>query len=335
MIIHVARRTVRVCMTVVGIIVILLALFTAGARLGLPMVDNYKGAIEARVSNYLKSPVDIGEISFSWEGAGPLLHAKNVSVLESSERKVTLNELLIDLNLAKSLLRGVPIINELTLVGASFAIEADADGHFRLHGMESVRTGSASVASDSVSPLTEESSDQSDSGVDVLAWLLNASKVGLLDTQVTLIDMRAGRTLVVENLNIRAENDGDVHQLRVELNLAGELGGSLEAGIDLTGDADSLAQSDGDLYLRADKLEVKSLSELLGLVQVLDTRRNAVAHMDTAVSLEMWGRWENGRLVSAHGPISAEAIVDANSGDVLLQGFRWLRGRGGTIDAHC
>ncbi len=319
MIIHAARHTVRVCMTVVGIIVILLALFTAGARLGLPMVANYKWAIEARVSDYLKSPVDIGEISFSWEGAGPLLHAKNVAVLESAERKVTLNELLIDLNLAKSLLRGVPIINELTLVGASFAIEADADGHFQLHGMESVRTGGAPANLDQGRALTEKASLQNDSGVDVLAWLLNASKVGLLDTQVTLIDVRANRTLVVEDLNIRAENDGDVHQLRVELNLSGKLGGSIEAGIDLTGDADSLAQSDGDLYLRADKLEVKTLSELLGLVQVLDPRRNAVAHMDTAVSLELWGRWENGRLVSAHGPISADTIIDANSGDVLLQ----------------
>lgn len=319
MIIHVARHTVRVCMTVVGIVVILLALFTAAARLGLPMVANYKETIEARVSNYLKSPVDIGEISFRWEGAGPLLLAKNVAVLESAERKVTLNELLIDLNLAKSLLRGVPIINELTLVGASFAIEADADGHFQLHGMESVRTGTASETPAEGSAQSKAAALNNGSGVDVLAWLLNASKVGLLDTQVTLIDMRAGRTLVVEDLNIRAENDGDVHQLRVELNLSGGLGGSLEAGIDLIGDADSLAQSNGDLYLRADKLEVKTLSEMLGLVQVLETRRNVVAHMDTAVSLELWGRWENGRLVSAQGPISAGTIIDANSGDVLLQ----------------
>ena len=67
-----------------------------------------------------------------------MLRARDVAVLESVERKVSLDELLIDLNLAKSLLRGVPIINELTLVGARLAIEADAQGQWRLHGMESV-----------------------------------------------------------------------------------------------------------------------------------------------------------------------------------------------------
>ena len=56
-----------------------------------------------------------------------------------------------------------------------------------------------------------------------------------------MIDVRAGRTVVVEDLNIRAENDGDVHQLRVELHLPDELGGTLEAGIDLVEQAGSLA----------------------------------------------------------------------------------------------
>ncbi|ASJ76124.1 YhdP family protein [Granulosicoccus antarcticus] len=317
MIIHAARHTFRVCLFIVGVMVILLALFTAVARLGLPMVANYKGTIEAGVSDYLKSPVDIGELSFSWEGAGPLLHAKNVAVLETPDRKVTLNDLLIDMNLAKSLLRGVPIINELTLMGASLAIEADADGQFRLHGMESVRTGGVATA---------DSSQKVGPGVDVLAWLLNARKVGLLDTQLTLIDTRAGRTLVVEDLNIRAENVGDIHQLRIELKLPGELGGSLEAGIDLIGDADDIAQSDGKLYLRANQLQVKTLSEIPGLAQLLNLKRNAVAHLDTAVSLEMWGQWEDGRLVSANGPISTGAITDTDSGDVLLQGMSAMLG---------
>lgn len=307
MMIHVARHTLRVCMTLAGILLIVLALFTAGARLGLPLLANYKGAIESRVSDYLQSPVDIGDLSINWEGVGPLLRAHQVTLLESGQRKVSLTELLIDLNLPKSLLRGVPVINELTLLGADLAIEADAEGRWRLHGMESVSGAAASSASGQ------------NKGVDVMAWLLSAGKVGLLDTRVSISDLRTGRTLSVEQLNIRAENSGKTHKLRLEMDLPGTGGGRLEAGIDLVGEAGSLAQSDGDLYLRAEQLQTATIAELLTIAQVADTPRQLLARLNTAVSMELWGRWEDGQLVSVHGPVSSAAIVDGDSGKELLQ----------------
>jgi len=138
MIRNAARHTFRVSYLIAGVLLILLALLTVSVRVGLPLVAGHKASIESLVSDYLDSPVEIGGLSVSWEGFGPLLRAEQVSVLEVGEQTVTLDELLIDLNLAKSLLRGVPIINELSLVGASLAIEADVNGQFRLHGMESL-----------------------------------------------------------------------------------------------------------------------------------------------------------------------------------------------------
>lgn len=313
MIIKAAKHTVRTCLTLIGTLLILLALLTLLARVGLPLASTYKGGIESRVSDYLRSPVDIGTLSLSWEGFGPLLRAKDVAVYESVERQVTLDELLIDLNLAKSLLRGVPVINELTLVGASLAIEADKQGQLRLHGMESVSSRSHTAA---------PSSRSSDEGVDIVAWLLTARKVGLLDTQVTLIDMRADRRLVMENLNIRAENIGNEHKLRVDLQLPDELGGSLEAGIDLIGKADDLSNSDGNVYLKADSLQVQTFSELLSLSQLLDLDSNLLSHIDTGVSVEIWGQWEDGKLVSARGPVSTGAIVDTAKNQTVLDELR-------------
>lgn len=287
-------------------LLILFALLTLFARVGLPMVSAYKGHIESRVSDYLRSPVDIGKLSLSWEGLGPILRAQQVAVYESVERQVTLDELLIDLNLAKSLLRGIPVINELTLVGASLAIEADDQGQLRLHGMQSVAAGPA--PGKTIAP----------KGVDIVSWLLAARKVGLLDTQVTFIDKRADRRLVVQDLNIRAENIGDVHKLRVDLRLPDELGGSLEAGIDLQGQANDLANSDGNVYVKVDSLQVQALSELLSLSQLFDVNRNLISHIDTGVSAEMWGQWKDGQLVSARGPVSTSAIVDTVSNEKVL-----------------
>ena len=91
MMIRVARHTLRVCITLVGVVLILVAVFTVVARLGLPFVAGYKQEIEARVSDYLKSPVVVGELSLSSEGLGPRLRAQDVAVLDSDQRKVSLD----------------------------------------------------------------------------------------------------------------------------------------------------------------------------------------------------------------------------------------------------
>lgn len=312
MIIRTAKLTARVCLTIIGVLLILLALLSASARLGLPLVAHYKPNIESRLSDYLRSPVAIGDLKLSWEGLGPRLKAEQVAVFESSDRKVTLDELLIDLNLAKSVLRGVPVINELTLVGASLSIESDETGQYRLHGMDRVR---------SVRAVNANTDNIKGKGLDLMAWLLTARKVGLLDTQLTLIDKQADLRLVMQDLNIRAENNGDLHQLRVDVRLPADLGGSLTAGVDLIGTIDALDQATGDLYIKAETLQVNALAEVLKVGGLADKLRRVGSPIDTAVSLELWGRWEDGQLQSARGPVTTSAIINSATGESLGDGM--------------
>ena len=311
MIIRTAKLTARVCITLIGILLILLALLSAGVRLGLPLVGNYKPNIESRLSDYLRSPVAIGDLKLSWEGFGPLLKAEQVAVFESSDRKVTLDELLIDLNLAKSVLRGMPVINELTLVGASLSLEADQNGQFRLHGMDRVRTARAQNA---------DQANLKGKGLDLMAWLSTARKVGLIDTEVTLIDEQADLRLVMQDLNIRAENEGDSHQLRIDVLLPEELGGSLEAGLDLVGSVDSLDTAVGDLYIKTNALQINALTEVLKVGGLADKLERIGSPIDTAVSLELWGRWEDGQLQSIRGPVETSAITNSTTGEALGEG---------------
>lgn len=312
MIRNAARHTFRVSYLIAGVLLILLALLTVSVRVGLPLVAGHKASIESLISDYLDSPVEIGGLSVSWEGFGPLLRAEQVSVLEVGEQTVTLDELLIDLNLAKSLLRGVPIINELSLVGASLAIEADVNGQFRLHGMESV--GNELVADDGITPAPSER------GVDIVAWLFNASKVALLDTKLTLIDVINDRTLVIEDLNVRAENNAQVHQIRVDAQLPVSLGGRLEAGLDMVGQSSSLAQSDGSLYFAVDSINLDGLITLLRSGGFVSAAHLQLPSVDAAASMEIWGRWQDGQLVSASGPVKISKVLDTVSGDTLLDG---------------
>jgi len=306
-IIRSAKTCVRVCLTTVGVLLILLALISASVRLGLPLVTHFKPSIESRLSEYLSGPVAIGDLKLSWVGFGPMLKAEKVAVSESSDRKVTIDELLIDVNLAKSFAAGVPVINELTLVGASLSLEADEAGRYRLHGMQKVREADKSSANRK--------------GLDLMAWLLTAKKVGLLDTQVTLIDEQADLRLVMQDLNIRAENQGDSHQLRFDVRLPEELGGSLTAGLDVVGEVDAWDQAIGDFYVRADSLQVNALTEVLKVGGLADQLQRLGSPLDTAVSFELWGRWEDGQLKSARGPITTTAIINSTTGEVIGDGI--------------
>ncbi|MEE9321065.1 MAG: DUF3971 domain-containing protein [Granulosicoccus sp.] len=293
-----------------GILLVLLAVFTLSARFGLPLVAGYKSNIEDRLSDYLKSPVTIGELSLSWQRAGPVLKATHVSVIESVERHVAVDELLLDINLARSLMRGVPVINELTMVGADLAVEYAGDGSFRIHGVEQGASREKAAG---------------DEGLDGMAWLTNAGRVGLLDTTVTLIDKTSGQQLVIEQLNVRAENTNDTHQLRIDLQLPPSLGGRLDIGIDMLGTTRQIARSSGNVYVKADALDIQqwnALHLLRANKQSDDVRAKVfagvLARLKGGLDFELWGKWQDGQLHSARGDVAVSALVDQSTDSVIV-----------------
>ena len=318
MIRNLARNTFRASSVIVGVLLILLALFTVSARLGLPLLAAQKANIESLVSDYLNSPVEIGALSVRWQGFGPMLLAEQVSVQDTGEHSVTLDELLIDLNLAKSLLRGLPIINELSLVGARLAVEADVNGQFRLHG-----TGSNGLDVRSAAQTAESVASASQAGgIDIVGWLFNASKVALLDTQLTLIDAANDQTLVISELNVRAENDAQVHQVRVDALLPPSLGGRLEVGLDMIGQSSALSESEGSLYVAAETISFDGVMTLLRSLGVDAAQSVNLPGLDAEASMEIWGRWQDGQMISASGPVTIGQVRDTVTGNTLLDSAR-------------
>ncbi len=292
-----------------GALLTFLVVFTLFVRLGLPMLNSQKDGIETRISEYLQGPVEIGGLSLYWEGFGPLLKANDVTVLESENRAVRLDELLIDVNLLKSAIQRKPVINEITLVGADFELETDISGQVKFHGKQLVNVSARSP---------EAGTSKKSRGVNLAAWLLNANKVGLQDARLTITDIRTSEALVIDDLNIRAENSGKLHQIRVDALLPTELGGRITAGIDLIGDARELDASHGSVYVGADALDWRGLSQLLLLSGLFDDSELLNANIDANASLELWGTWQDGRLVSVRGPLEINQVVDLNTGKTLL-----------------
>ncbi len=298
-----AGTTANWLAVLIAVCLILLAVLLLAARIGLPWLGNYKSQVESRLSERMRSPVVIDDLSFRWQQFGPKLSATGVSLIESADRQVTLDEVLIDMNVLKSISEGTPIIDELTLVGAKLALEAGEGGQFELHGLKQ----------------STQQNGTSNNRVDVLAWLMDTNRVGLQDATITLIDSVDNEELVITNLNIVAVNENDLHQLRVDMQLPEKLGGQLEMGLDLIGTSDDIRNASASVHIKATDLKVDGWRALQARrFKGLRASTTGIARLDATTQLELWGNVWSGKLQTARGQLQATDLVDLDTNEKVL-----------------
>jgi len=298
-----AGSTARWILLFLAICIILIALLLVAARIGLPWLGGYKDKVEVNLSERLNSPVVINDLAVRWEGAGPKLSATGVAVGDSQSGKVTLDEVLINMDVLKSVSQRGPVIDELTLVGAQLAMETGSDGRLRLQGVEG--TGQA-AESDRKNP-------------DVLSWLMDTSRVELLESSITLVTEPGQLPLTIDDLNITAVNDGDLHQLRVDMQLPEALGGKVEMGLDLVGNSNDIKNAEADIHLKADSLKADAWRSLQAeRLHGLPLSTTGIARLDADLQLELWGSLADGRLQSARGQLEVTDLLNLNSGEKVV-----------------
>ncbi|MBX2886983.1 MAG: hypothetical protein KTR32_43955, partial [Granulosicoccus sp.] len=293
-----AGKTANWLFVTAAVLLILFAILLVIARVGLPWLSSYKGDIEARLSEHLGSPVVIDDLSVRWEQLGPKLSATGVSLNESASRQVTLDEVLIELNMFKSISQAAPVFDELTLVGAKLALETAPDGQYELHGLKR----------------TQASQGSPSQGVDMLSWIMDTARVDLQDAQITLINAENSEQLTINDLNITAVNDGNLHQLRVDMQLPEALGDYIELGLDLEGSRDDIRNASVDIHLKASNLKVDAWRALQAeRFKGLRMSTTGIARLDATTQIELWGNVSAGKLQSARGQILATDLININS----------------------
>ena len=120
-----ARFSFRMLMLSLFALLIVIALLTAVLRLGSPYVSSYKDEIQAWASDYLRTPVEIGSMEFDWGATSPRITLTDVALLDQSDggKPIKLRQMLLDLNLFKTIFADGWHINEVTLVGADLSLE--------------------------------------------------------------------------------------------------------------------------------------------------------------------------------------------------------------------
>ena len=327
------RALARTSLLGAGVLLVALAALTLAARLLLPLADGYRGEVEARLAERLGRPVEIGELGLRWRARGPELRLLDVALAEAetAERDgdtgarpgaggreaahgrgdFRFDELLLGIDLFASVARGAPIIDELTLVGAELALVNHGGGRVRLDGF------------DEASDEPRDPSDAERTRFDLVRWMIDARRISLVDTTVTLSDARVGLPLTLAAVNLSAENDGTRHRLRAALSLPAALGGSVELGADLRGLRQGLARVEADLYARGADLQTSALREAVQRLtagatdEARSARTNAspgaplalLERLDADARIELWVRWRDGAWRHARARLDARELA--------------------------
>lgn len=302
-----SRTTGRWFMFCVAVLLIFIAILLLIVRIGLPWLSAYKGELETRLTEQMRSPVVIDDLSVRWEQFGPKLSAQGVFLGDPGEQQVSLDEVLIDMNVWKSVTQRTPAFDELTLVGAKLDMQINDDGKLQLQGLKQGQQGESTSGSSSAN------------NADVLSWLMNTKRVGLQDSSITLTHPDDQTDLTISNLNILATNDNDLHQLRVDMQLPEALGGKIEMGVDLSGNSDDIRNASADVHLKASDLKVDAWRSLQSQrFKGLRISTTGIARLDSTIQLELWGKVEKGSLQTARGQLLATDLIDLSKQEPVL-----------------
>ncbi len=213
---------------------VLLATLVTLLRVGLPYATGYKADIERFIATQYGAPVRIGQLSAAWQSSGPALLLQQVAVqTPAGDTLLQVGELRVRLDFWASL--------------TSLQLKAD---DFELSGLHLTIDSQRLLQQNAQTPASD--AEPLFSAVEQLLFQ-QLKNFTLVDSKLTL---RSQYTPPIE-MQIRRLawlNAGERHQGSGEVVIAGVTGNAIAFILDLTGD--SLAQSQGQLYLSSNDLNV-------------------------------------------------------------------------------
>ena len=253
-------------------LIILLALLVSALRLLLPGIDlePYRQEIERVAERKADLPLTIGAMQAQLKGVHLVLNFTDVSALdeESGEPLLYSPQVLVEVQLLKSLLTGQLHLGGAKVVGTRLKMERYPDGSFSLQGLGG--------------------DTKADPGA-VTEILLGQNHLRLVDAEIQLKSAIPGRPpLQLSGVHVDLLNDGLRHQLSV----TSRIGRGAKERVRLIADlrqpsAESLAMS-GPFYLQCEDLELGGrLGEWLPEGYRVDRGQAQV---------EVWGELQQGAL---------------------------------------
>jgi uncharacterized protein (TIGR02099 family) len=252
--------------TLLALSIVLLATVVTLLRFGLPYAEGYKTDIELWIAERYGAQVQIGQLSAGWQSGGPALLLQQVQVTDSQQLPVLqIDETRVRLDFWGSLRR-------LTLTAEHFELSGL---QFKLNSQQLLQPNPATPVADT-EPLF--------SAVEQLLFR-QLKNFTLVDSELTL-QSQYTPDIVIAIKQLHWRNEGSRHQGSGEIAIAGVTSNTSGFILDLHGD--TLAASNGQLYLSSSELDVLPWFE-----QLLPQSKKLTS---ASINVQAWGDIQQGVL---------------------------------------
>ena len=273
------------------LVVIVMTAFTSlMLRLLTPMLSEYRTDIEQWASQLIQQPISIKSIDARMVGFSPQLNLSGVELLDQNRQRpiARFGGLSIHFGMLSSLISGNITLDHIELHGLDISLTRDVDGSISVDGLGGIKKES------------DGESQQKQSGGGFGVWLLQQGKVSLHNSHIRWFDKETQRNMDFPEVSVIIHNDGNHHIVNGLLELPEEIGGEIELDLSLTGEIVNSQSWYGDLYLRGEVLNGKSILEDVAVKQWRLHRGE--------LNGEIWGEIVAGKLSQMQGRFAAKAI---------------------------
>ncbi len=228
---HRCSALMRKCWIPFAIFMITIAIVFSLFRALTPWAKQYKGEVEQHLSTLLGQPVVISSMETSWYWFEPVLKLNQVTVSDRKDQVLTLNKLMVGINLFSSLWNwhiqpGILYVDDVHLTLHQIDDSWEIDG----------------LRHDEPIPKLD-----ADAYLPVLGWLLGQQKI-VVKNLSALVHLNNGTLLPVTGLNLTAVNNNGRYRLKAMAKLAQTTPTSLLVFADLKLDPNALNKGSGHAY---------------------------------------------------------------------------------------
>lgn len=276
------RRTTKWTLNSILGVIISVALIFSAAYVWLPsLLIERKVEIESYLSDTLRNPVTLGELSPNWDGLNPGVRVQGLRVQSATtgEQAFRLKEMRISISWF-ALLTGRIEINSLVLVEPSLTMERQADGALRISGLDA-----------SVVPTAED--------LDISNLLLAPKEMIIENGELQWLDRKAGGTtdrLFVKQVAVTLHNKGSRHQVTFRADFPPGLCKECQVSANMRGNPVNDPSWSGEIKVRARELSVRGLPVIL--------RDLLPAGLEGRFDLDLASRWDSARPEAIEGRLA-------------------------------
>ncbi len=288
--------------------VIVIALLLGLLRFGFPAIENYPDEVEQWVSDLLHRPVRIDSLRAYWRGWSPELELHGLKmhrpgdVGAGADPAITFDKVRIGLDPLASIKARRPLVQTLTIMGASLTVKRFKDGSIHVAGMRPTQ--------DAAGGETREN---------IAGWLLNEGNLVFDATTVYWIDdRRGGAPILLTSARVELTNHGDSHRLSGTFRLPGISAERIHFALDASGDLSTAAWS-GRSTVSASGIRAARLASLF------ESAGDWVSGGKSDLSI--WAQWEDANMQGARLVIRADGLR-------LSDALGGLRLHGGTAEVQ-